>query len=352
MLNFALIGCGRISERHSQLLGNNEISEAKLVAVCDVELKKAKRLAKKYNVPFFKDMDEMMTEVDIDVIVVLTPSGNHASNVINLAKYEKDIVVEKPMALTIEDADEMIKACNENNCKLFVVKQNRFNLPVIKLREAVEQNRLGKIFLGTVRIRWARHQSYYDQDNWRGTWKMDGGVLTNQASHHVDLLEWMLGEVESVLAKSITALADIEVEDTAAVILKFKSGALGIIEATTASRPNDLEGSLSLMGDKGSVVIEGFSVNKIKTWSFKDMKKSDEDILDNFSENPPNVYGFGHKSYYENVVSCINNGTPNKVDGAEGRKSLELINAIYEAIETRKEVFIDSCSKKSKLGRN
>ena len=179
---------------------------------------------------------------------MLTASGSHAQHVVELAPYGADIVVEKPMALTLEDADKMIEVCDRHGVRLFVVKQNRFNVPVVQLRKALDAGRFGKLVLGTVRVRWCRPQSYYDQDSWRGTWAHDGGVLTNQASHHIDLLEWMMGDVESVFAKSITALVDIEAEDTAIVTIKFKNGALGIIEATTAARPKDLEGSLSVLG--------------------------------------------------------------------------------------------------------
>jgi UDP-N-acetyl-2-amino-2-deoxyglucuronate dehydrogenase len=230
MLNIALVGCGRIAKRHSELLGANCIQDAKLIAVCDQNIDKAKKIATTYNVPYYDDMDIMMNKENVDVVVVLTESGNHANHVVNLAKYGKHIIVEKPMALTLEDADTMIKACDRAGVKLFVVKQNRFNVPVVKLREALEAGRFGKLVLGTVRVRWCRMQDYYEQASWRGTWAMDGGVLTNQASHHVDMLEWMLGDVESVFAKSTTALVDIEAEDTAVVVLKFRNGALGIIE--------------------------------------------------------------------------------------------------------------------------
>ena len=234
---------------------------------------------------------------------------------------------------------------------LFIVKQNRFNVPVLKLREALDQGRFGKIVLGTVRVRWSRTQSYYDQDSWRGTWAMDGGVLTNQASHHIDLLEWFMGDVESVFARTSKALANIEAEDTAVVSVKFKSGALGIIEATTATRPNDLEGSISILGERGSVVIGGFAVNKMESWSFEDAENGDEKVFENFSENPPNVYGFGHQAYYEHVVECISNNGKNLVDGLQGRKSIELISAIYESVETGKEVFLQFEPKMCRLGR-
>jgi UDP-N-acetyl-2-amino-2-deoxyglucuronate dehydrogenase len=350
MLNFALVGCGRIAKRHSELLGLGQIHGAKLVAVCDLVEEKAKIIGDQFSVPFFTDMHEMMQIGKIDVVVVLTESGNHARNVTDLARYGKHIVVEKPMALTLDDADAMIQACDKTGAKLFVVKQNRFNVPVMKLREALQQGRFGKLVLGTVRVRWCRSQDYYDQAIWRGTWAMDGGVLTNQASHHVDMLEWMLGDVDSVFARGTTALANIEAEDTAVVTLKFRNGALGIIEATTATRPKDLEGSISVLGEGGTVEIAGFAVNKMKTWSFVDPMPDDEDVMEKFSVNPPNVYGFGHQAYYEYVVDCISNNGPHLVDGLVGRKSLELINAIYESIETGEEVHLRFRPRHCKLG--
>jgi UDP-N-acetyl-2-amino-2-deoxyglucuronate dehydrogenase len=351
MLRFALVGCGRIAVRHSELLGYKQVNGAILVSVCDIAPEKSKRIGEKFNVPYYTSMDNMMSKEKIDVVVVLTPSGLHAQHVVNLAKYGKDIMVEKPMALTIEDVDAMIESCYENNCQLFVIKQNRFNVPVVKLREAYEQGRFGNLVLGTVRVRWARHQSYYDQDAWRGTWAMDGGVLTNQASHHVDMLEWIMGDVESVFARTTTALSDIEAEDTAVVTLKFKNGALGIIEATTATRPKDLEGSISVLGEKGSVVIGGFAVNQMQSWNFEEERDGDDMVLEDFSVNPPNVYGFGHQAYYEHVVDCISNNGKNLVDGLQGRKSIELISAIYESVETGREVFLRFKPKKCKLGR-
>ena len=351
MLNFALVGCGRIAKRHSELLGEGQIKGACLTAVCDLAIDDAKKIGKQFSVPYYQDMDVMMQNEKIDVVVVLTPSGLHAENVTSLSKYGKDIMVEKPMALTIDSADEMINACDKNNCKLFVIKQNRFNVPVVKLREALVNGRFGKLVLGTVRVRWARHQPYYDQAPWRGTWAMDGGVLTNQASHHVDMLEWMMGDVESVFAKSTTALANIETEDTAIVTLKFKNGALGIIEATTATRPTNLEGSISVLGENGTVVVGGVAVNKMQSWIFENEIEGDDKVLEKYSVNPPNVYGFGHQAYYEHVVDCISTGSQNLVDGLQGRKSIELISAIYESIETGKEVFLRFKPTKCKLGQ-
>lgn len=350
MLNFALVGCGRISKRHSELLGNKQIAHARLVAACDIVPEKAKAVGEKFSVPWFTDMHEMMQRTDVDVIVVLTESGNHARHVIELARYGKHLVVEKPMALTLDDADAMIRACDEAGARLFVVKQNRFNVPVVKLREALEQKRFGKLVMGTIRVRWSRDQKYYDQDPWRGTWALDGGVLTNQASHHVDLLEWMMGDVDSVFAKSMTALVDIEAEDTAVAILKFRNGALGVIEATTAVRPKDLEGSISILGEKGTVEIGGFAVNQMKVWNFTERQAGDDEVMEKYSVNPPNVYGFGHQAYYEHVVDCIRSQKQHLVDGLEGRRSLELINALYESIETGREVPLRFRPQRSRLG--
>jgi len=351
-IKIALVGCGRIAKRHVELLSKNVIKGAELAALCDSDIQKAEALAAPLrDIPTFTDMDEMMTAVNPDAVAVLTPSGMHAEHTIRLAKHRKHIIVEKPMALTLDDADAMIRACDEAGIRLFVIKQNRFNVPVQKAREALEGGRFGKLVLGTVRVRWCRPQHYYDQDSWRGTWKYDGGVLTNQASHHVDLLEWMLGDVESVFAKSTTALVNIEAEDTAVVTLKFRNGALGVIEATTATRPKDLEGSLSILGENGSVVIGGFAVNQLQTWNFTSEEPGDAEVLEKFSVNPPDVYGFGHRSYYEHVVQCLSEQSAQLVDGLEGRRSLELIHAIYESIETGKEVFLRFQPNKVKLGR-
>lgn len=350
MLNFALIGCGRIARRHSELLGHGQIHGARLAAVCDIVEAKARRIGEEFGVPWFTDMHAMMTSVPVDVAVVLTESGRHCEHVLALAPHRKHIVVEKPMALTLDDADAMIRACDSAQVKLFVVKQNRFNVPVIKTREALEAGRFGKLVLGTVRVRWCRPQAYYDQDAWRGTWSLDGGVLSNQASHHVDLLEWMMGDVETVQAVATTALARIEAEDTAIACLRFRNGALGVIEATTAVRPKDLEGSLSLLGEGGSVEIAGFAVNEMKTWSFVQPEPGDDVVRRDFSVNPPNVYGFGHQAYYEHVVDCIVNNKQQLVDGLEGRRSLELISAIYESIETGRRVDLRFRPKFSRLG--
>jgi UDP-N-acetyl-2-amino-2-deoxyglucuronate dehydrogenase len=350
VIKFGLLGCGRIAKRHSDLLGGGHIPGAELVAVCDSVRERADAIAARFGVRAFYHIDDFLRQKDIQAVSVLTPSGMHPAHAIAAAGAGKHVVVEKPMALRLEDADTMIRACDAAGVKLFVVKQNRFNVPVVKAREALDAGRFGRLILGTVRVRWCRDQAYYDQDNWRGTWAYDGGVLANQASHHVDMLEWFFGDVVSVHARASTALVKIEAEDTAVATLKFKNGALGIIEATTAVRPKDLEGSLSILGEKGAVEIGGFAVNKIRHWQFSEARDSDQDVMEKFSVNPPNVYGFGHQAYYEHVVKCLSDQSPALVDGLQGRKSLELISALYESIETGREVSLHFVPQLCRLG--
>jgi len=255
-LRFALIGCSKIAHKHAAALRLR--TDAVLAAVCDLQTERARAMGAEFSVPWYTNYEEMLYKTEVDVVTVLTPSGDHCRRVLDLVRFGKHLVVEKPLALRIEDADRMIQACDHDGLKLFEVKQNRFNVPIRKLRAAVDSGRFGKMVLGSVRVRWCRTQKYYDEARWRGTWAADGGVLTNQAIHHIDALKWMMGDVESVQAATTTRLARIEAEDTGVAILRFTSGALGVIEATTATRPRDLEGSLSILGEHGSAEVGGF----------------------------------------------------------------------------------------------
>lgn len=350
MIKFGVVGCGRIAKRHLDLLGGGQIAGAELVAICDNAPDRLEAARQRHNVVAYDSLDTMLADPAVEVVTVLTPSGMHAEHAIAAANAGKHVVVEKPMALRLEDADAMIAACDRARVKLFVVKQNRLNVPVVKAREALDAGRFGKLVLGTVRVRWRRDQSYYNQDSWRGTWAQDGGVLANQASHHVDLLEYFMGDVVSVHARASRTLVDIEAEDTAIATLQFANGALGIVEATNAARPRDLEGSLSILGEGGTVVIGGFAVNKMVTWEFCEPQPGDDEVLDKFSVNPPNVYGYGHQAYYEHVVDCLQNDSAALVDGLEGRRSLELITALYESIETGQDVPLRFRSRHARLG--
>jgi len=349
MYNFALVGCGRIAQKHAELLGGEKINKAKLVAVCDIDPIKSKKLSSKYKVNSYTDMDLMMLSEKIDVVCVLTESGNHCKHVVNLSKYKSHIIVEKPMALTVSDCKKMIQACKNNKIKLFIVKQNRFNIPVQKIKKDIEKKIFGKIFLTTIRVRWSRNNQYYNLGKWRGTWKMDGGVLANQAIHHIDLLEWFSGEIESVYAIGMNALAKIEVEDTALAIIKFKNNkSVGLIEATTATRPKDIEGSISILGSKGNAEIGGFAVNKLINYNLNSKTKLN---LSKFSYNPPNVYGYGHHKYYEHVIRCLDGKEAILVDGYSGLRSVQVIQSIYSSMERKRELKISSKNFHSKLGK-
>lgn len=351
MIKFALAGCGRIAKRHADLLSAGQIAGARVVAVCDVDAARAKSFAARYAVPGYESLSVMLSRQDIDVVSVLTPSGLHAQHVIQAVGSGRHVVVEKPMALTLADADAMIFAAERANVRLFVVKQNRFNVPIVKARQALDQGRLGQLVLGTVRVRWCRDQSYYAKDRWRGTWAFDGGVVSNQASHHVDILSWFMGPVASVHARGLRALANIEAEDTAVATLRFSNGALGIVEATAATRPKDLEGSFSILGSGGTIEIGGFAMNKVLHWHFVAPEPADSEVMELYSVNPPDVYGFGHRAYYEHVVDCLSNNKPALVDGHEGRASLELVAAIYESMANERTVTLPLKIEHSRLGK-
>ncbi len=346
-IRFALIGCGTIANKHVTAL--SRFSDAEIVGGYDVDFNLGNTFAEKHSIPAFKNVEEMIEKTDPHVLNILTPSGKHAENILELIHYNRHFVVEKPLALRLDQIDRILKECDEKGLKLFVVQQNRFNPPVQKLKEALDKERFGKLVLGTVRVRWSRNQDYYDQKSWRGTWAFDGGVLTNQASHHIDMLIWMMGEAESVVAKTATRLVNIEAEDTGLAILKFKNGALGVIEATTATRPKDLEGSISILGEKGSVEIGGFFLSELKTWNFTESDDMDTDIWDKYAK-VPEERAWNHTEFFKDVINSLRNDKKGLIDGLEGRKSVELINAIYESAETGKEVFLRFAPKMCRLG--
>jgi predicted dehydrogenase len=280
-----------------------------------------------------------------EVFSILTPSADHAGRVLDLAPFKHHFVVEKPMALSTEDADRMITACAEHDAKLFVVKQNHFNRPIVKLKAALDQGRFGKPVLGSVRVRWARDQGYYDSSPWRGLKEMGGGVLANQAYHHIDMLLWLLGEVESVTAMTATRLSGIQAEDTGIVLLRFDSGALGLIEATTCARPRDLEGSISILGERGSVEVGGFSMDELKAWEFVDREPGDSTIFQKWKSNPGDR-AWNHRQNLEAVIANLRKENHNPSDGLESRRSVEVLTAIYEAAESGRTVKLDTSKRK------
>ena len=330
-----LVGCGRISKSHLEAI--DRIDGLELVAVADVDAELAKQAGTQWKVPYFASYERMLAESKADVVTIATPSGLHPEQGVAAAKAGKHVVMEKPMAISLSGADALVQACDKAGVQLFVVKQNRLNPPVQLLKRAVDRNRFGRIYMASCTVHWSRPQEYYDQAPWRGTWEFDGGAFMNQASHYVDLIQWLMGPVESVMAKTATLARRIETEDTGIAILKFRSGALGTIEVTMLAYPRNLEGSLTILGEKGSVKIGGTAVNKIEHWDFAD-PDDDDKLIEGANTSPPNVYGLGHQGYYRNVLAVLRGEAKPDTDGRAGRKSLELILGIYESAKTGREV--------------
>jgi UDP-N-acetyl-2-amino-2-deoxyglucuronate dehydrogenase len=330
-----LIGCGRISKNHFDAIAR--IDGLQLSAVCDIDLARAQRASEQYGVPCYASLDEMLRSGDCDVVSICTPSGLHSSQGIAAAHAGKHVVTEKPMSISLSQADELVKACDDAGVHLFVVKQNRLNPPVQLLKRAIDKGRFGRIYLCNVTVRWQRPQEYYDAEPWRGTWEFDGGAIMNQASHYVDLMQWLVGPVESVLAKTATQARRIEAEDSGIGIVKFRSGALGVIEVNVLTYPKNLEGSITILGETGSVKIGGTAVNRVEHWTFAHYDDDDK-LIESANTNPPTVYGFGHEGYYRNVLSALRGESKADTDGRAGRKSLELILGIYESAKTGCEV--------------
>lgn len=331
----ALAGCGRISRNHFEAI--DKIDGLDLVAVSDVDSARAQDAGKAWGVPYFTSYEKMLAEGNADVVTIATPSGLHHEQGIAAAKAGKHVVVEKPMSISLTGADALVHACDKAGVQLFVVKQNRLNPPVQLLKRAVDNNRFGRIYMASCVVHWARPQEYYDQAPWRGTWEFDGGAFMNQASHYVDLIQWIMGPVESVMAKTATLARRIETEDSGIAILKFRSGALGSIQVTMLAYPRNLEGSLTVLGEKGSAKIGGTAVNKIEHWEFAEYDDDDK-LVESANTNPPSVYGLGHQGYYRNVLEVLRGEAKPDTDGRAGRKSLELILGIYESAKTGREV--------------
>ena len=331
----ALVGCGRISRNHVDAV--SKIDGLEIVAACDENEERARAVGESLGAPWFTDYEAMLKQVECEVVTIATPSAFHPLQGVAAARAGKHVVTEKPMAISLKGADDLVRACDTAKVHLFVVKQNRLNAPVQMLKRAVEKGRFGRLYLGNCTVRWARPQEYYDQAPWRGTWEFDGGAFMNQASHYVDLIQWVLGPVESVIAKTATLARRIETEDTGVAVLRFRSGALGVIEVTMLAYPRNMEGSITVLGERGSVKIGGTAVNRVEHWEFADADPDDETAR-TLDSNPPNVYGYGHEGYYRNVLAVLRGEATAETDGRAGRKSLELILGIYESARTGCEV--------------
>ncbi|MCM1387781.1 MAG: Gfo/Idh/MocA family oxidoreductase [Bacillus sp. (in: Bacteria)] len=336
-MKYALIGCGRISPNHFAAAKANKLQ---IVAVCDLEAGNMRDKKLKFDlddtVKEYTDYEEMLKKERPELVAIATESGKHAKIALTCLDYGCHLIIEKPIALSIEDADKIIEKANRLHLKVCANHQNRFNKSIQKIREAVEKNRFGRMFYGTAHVRWCRDREYYDRANWRGTWEQDGGALMNQCIHNIDLLRWMMGdEVEEVVGMTDRLHHPyIEAEDLGIAIIKFRNGAYGIVEGTTNIYPRNLEETLYLFGEKGTVKAGGTSVNIIEEWRFSDMLDNPEEVKRQFHENPPNVYGYGHTPLYADVIEAIQTDRKPYVDAEAGKRALELVLAIYQSAYT------------------
>jgi len=326
-IRFAVVGCGRIAPRHFEAIAAHG-ERAELTAVCDTDPAALARAEVATGAPGYPTLEALLERSDCDAVALCTPSGLHPVQTMRAAAAGRHVITEKPMATRWSDGVAMVKACDEAGVQLFVVKQNRRNATLQLLRRAVDGKRFGRIYMVTINVFWQRPQQYYDSARWRGTWEFDGGALMNQASHYVDLVDWLIGPVESVQAYVATLARDIQVEDTATVGVRWRSGTLGSINVTMLTYPKNLEGSITVIGEKGTVRVGGIAVNRIEFWEFAD-HHVDDDAVRAASYEPTSVYGVGHPLYYDNVIGTLRGEATANTDGREGLKSLEILIASY-----------------------
>jgi UDP-N-acetyl-2-amino-2-deoxyglucuronate dehydrogenase len=326
-IRFALVGCGRISANHFDSLEKHAAS-AELVGVCDMDPEALAKAESRTGVPGYKSLEAMLAGTNADIMILATPSGIHATQAIQVAAAGRHVMTEKPMATNWKDGKRMVRACDQAGVHLFVVKQNRRNATLQLLKRAIEKKRFGRIFMVNINVFWSRPQAYYDSAPWRGTWEFDGGAFMNQASHYVDLLDWLIGPVESVQAYTATLARNIQVEDTGVLGIRWRTGALGTMNVTMLTYPKNLEGSITVIGENGTVKVGGVAVNKIEHWTFADSDPDDE-MVERASYETTSVYGFGHPLYYDNVIKSLRGEAIPDTDGREGLRSLEILIATY-----------------------
>jgi UDP-N-acetyl-2-amino-2-deoxyglucuronate dehydrogenase len=326
-VRFALVGCGRISANHFDAI-EKHAERAEIVGVADIDPAALDRAAARTGAPGFPTLQALLAGCDADVVILATPSGIHSEQAIAVAAAGRHVMTEKPMATRWQDGKKMVAACDQAGVHLFVVKQNRRNATLQLLKQAVDQGRFGRIFMVTINVFWSRPQSYYDSAPWRGTWEFDGGAFMNQASHYVDLLDWLIGPVESVQAYTETLARNIEVEDTGVVSIRWRTGALGSMNVTMLTYPRNFEGSITILGEHGTVRIGGVAVNRIDHWEFADARPEDATVAA-ASYETTSVYGFGHPAYYDNVIASLRGEARPETDGREGLHSLEILIATY-----------------------
>ena len=326
-VRFALVGCGRISGKHFEAF-ERHADQAALVAVCDIDPETLAAAAARTGAKPFESIERLLAGSDADVVVICTPSGLHAEQTVKAAEAGRHVVTEKPMATRWLDGQRMVHACDAAGVRLFVVKQNRRNPTLALLKRAVDLGRFGPIHSVQVNVFWNRPQEYYDSAEWRGTWEFDGGAFMNQASHYVDLLDWLVGPVASLQAFTATLGRNIQVEDSGVAIFRWRSGALGAMNVSMLTYPRNLEGSITVIGEHGTVRVGGVAVNRIEHWAFATPHPDDERV-EAANYETESVYGHGHIGYYENVLATLRGEASPETDGREGLRSLELLIGIY-----------------------
>lgn len=328
-IRLALVGCGRISANHRKAIALHA-DRAELAAVCDTDPQAREVVARELGVPAFADLPGLLSACPCDAVVLATPSGLHAQQTITCAAAGKHVITEKPMATRWADGKAMVQACDQAGVRLFVVKQNRCNSTLQLLKKAIDEGRFGRLHLVTINVIWNRPQSYYDSSSWRGTWEFDGGAFMNQASHYVDLLDWLIGPVETVHAFAATRARAIETEDTGVATIRWRSGCMGTLNVTMLEHRRNFEGSVTVVGDTGTVRIGGLAVNEIQHWDFA-QPHADDDRVKDATYQTTSVYGFGHPLYYDNVLSTLRGEVEPATDGREGLRSLEVLVALYKS---------------------
>jgi len=328
-IRFAVAGCGRIAQNHFAALKQHS-ARAELVAVCDNRPQAVTEAVVQTGAQGYASLDAMLARSDADVVVLATPSGLHSRQAIKVAQAGRHVVSEKPMATKWDEGVAMVRACRDAGVKLFVVKQNRLNATLQLVKRAVEQGRFGRLALVNVNVFWTRPQAYYDAAPWRGRWDMDGGAFMNQASHYVDMVDWLVGPVDNVHAYTATLARDIEAEDTGVMSLRLRSGALASVNVTMLTHNKNFEGSITLLGERGTVRVGGVAVNKIEHWEFETSHEDDAKVA-SASYGVESVYGPGHPLYYDNVINTLQGTANAAVDGYEGLRSLEVLIAAYRS---------------------
>ena len=336
-IRVGLIGCGRVAPRHAQSL--TQLAETRLVAVADVKPSRAEKFAREYGADLYTDHRVLLDRPDIDAVSICVPSGLHAQVTLDALAAGKHVLVEKPIALNLDDADRMIRSARERGLRLGVVLQNRYNSPMQQVRRLIDDRGLGRLYLGNACVRWYRPQSYYD-DDWHGTVAMDGGALMNQSIHHIDALQWFMGPVRAVQAYTATLAHRMEAEDAGVAVLRFESGALGTVEGSTLTWPQNLEGSVTLFGERGSVQVGGTALNRITLWKVAGQLEQEAEILTSQRVDPPSVYGYSHREVIRDFAQALLDGRPPGTPGEEARRSLALVLAIYQAARTGREVLL------------